>query len=967
MALSWSEIRQRALVFSKEWAHETNEDAEAKSFWDGFFNIFGISRRRVATFEHNVRKLNQKQGFIDLLWKGQILIEHKSRGKDLEKAFEQAKSYLPNLKDHELPRYILVSDFAFFHLYDLEEADETKQKTVFKLSELVNYLPLFGFMAGYEKRVFKEQDPVNVEAALRMGKLHDKLLASGYEGHELEVYLVRLLFCLFADDSHIFEKGIFLESIETRTCEDGSDLAAHLDQLFDVLNKPLDKRFKNLHETYAAFPYVNGRLFEERLPIASFDTEMRNLLLECCALDWGKISPAIFGSLFQSVMNPSERRSLGAHYTSGKNISKLINPLFLDKLWQEFEAIKTNRARLQTFHQKIASLSFLDPACGCGNFLMITYRELRLLEIEVIRALQKGQMVFNIADLVKVDVDQFYGIEYEEFPSQIAQVAMWLVDHQMNQKIAETFGEYYVRLPLKKSATIVHGNALRIDWQSLRKPQSYGLSADQVNVFRAHEPEPHYGQISISAKQINIFASSEQFEQFNPPAPAFDYILGNPPFVGSKMMTEAQRSEIKALFAAVKQNGILDYVAGWYLKAAQYMKMNPSTKAAFVSTNSITQGEQLEPLWLTLLNHHHIHLHFAHQTFKWSNEAKGNAAVFCVIIGFGLIDEPEKWLFEYEHVKAEPLKRLVQKLNPYLIEANNLIVTKRHHPLCDVPQIRFGNQPIDGGYLLLTEQEKEELERIEPLATNFIRRYVGSYEFINNVKRYCLWLKSAQPQELQAMPMVLERLKKVRDFRLSSPRLETQKLAQTPSQFAFISHNDSDYIIIPSVSSERRTYIPIGFLSKKVIASNLCLIIPNASLYHFGMLTSLMHNTWMRYTCGRLKSDYRYSNSIVYNNFPWPELPTKKQIAAIEKAAQGILETRALFPNASLAELYDPLTMPPDLVKAHYILDKTIDASYRSQPFANEAERIAFLFALYERYTLRLFAPIGGKKGKNKP
>lgn len=463
MPLSWNEIKSRAVAFSNKWKDEESEDAEAKSFWDDFFNVFGISRRRVATFEQKVKKIDDKQGFIDLLWKGVILIEHKSRGKDLIKAYNQAKDYFPGLQEKELPRYILVSDFERFNLYDLE--DNTTHQ--FNLSDFVNHVNLFGFIAGYQKRTYKEQDPVNIEAAALMGKLHDKLEAIGYTGHALELYLVRLLFCLFADDTSIFEKGILYDYIDQRTNEDGSDLANHLAQLFQVLNTPKRNRLKNLDESLVAFPYVNGKLFEEHLPIASFDSGMRKLLLDACLLDWGKISPAIFGSLFQSVMNPVERRALGAHYTSEKNILKLIKPLFMDELWQEFENIKESKPKLQKFHDKISKLRFLDPACGCGNFLIIAYRELRLLEMEVVKNLLQNQTVMDISDYFLLDVDRFYGIEYEEFPAQIAQVAMWLIDHQMNMKASETFGEYYVRLPLKKSATIVHGNALRLNWQSL--------------------------------------------------------------------------------------------------------------------------------------------------------------------------------------------------------------------------------------------------------------------------------------------------------------------------------------------------------------------------------------------------------------------------------------------------------------------------------------------------------------------
>lgn len=464
MTLSWNEIRERAIQFSNEWQNTTDEDAEAKPFLEAFFQVFGISRKRVSTFEHRVKKLNDSDGYIDLLWKGTILVEMKSRGKNLDRAFQQALDYTHGLKDHELPKYILVCDFENFRLHDMEE----NTTSAFTLVELVNHVQLFGSLLGYQKKTYKEQDPANIQAAELMGKLHDRLEEIGYSGHPLEVYLVRLLFCLFADDTTIFNKNQLEEFIEQRTSEDGSDLAPKLQELFQVLNTPPEKRFKNLDEQLAEFPYVNGKLFEEILPMASFDSKMRKALLDCCRIDWSKISPAIFGSMFQSVMNPKERRNLGAHYTSEKNILKLIKPLFLDELRDEFEKIKLNRNKLVDFQRRLSKLTFLDPACGCGNFLVITYRELRMLELDVLRQLYKGgQQVFSVSEIIWLNVDQFYGIEYEEFPARIAEVAMWLIDHQMNMVISNEFGEYYIRLPLQKAAKIVHADALETDWENI--------------------------------------------------------------------------------------------------------------------------------------------------------------------------------------------------------------------------------------------------------------------------------------------------------------------------------------------------------------------------------------------------------------------------------------------------------------------------------------------------------------------
>ncbi|MBU6325866.1 MAG: N-6 DNA methylase, partial [Bacteroidetes bacterium] len=558
MILSWNEIKDRALKFSQEWAEAANEEADAKPFLVEFFNVFGITSRRVATFEHRVKKLDDSDGYIDLLWKGTVLIEMKSRGKNLDKAYEQAKAYMHGLKEHELPKYILISDFEQFRLYDLED----DRCTHFRLPELVGNVQHFGFLIGYQKKVYKEQDPANIKAAELMGALHDRLEEIGYTGHPLEVYLVRILFCLFAEDTTIFNKQQFQDFIEQRTREDGSDLAAKMQELFQVLNTPPEKRFKNLDEDLAAFPYVNGKLFEEILPNASFDRQMRQALLNCCYIDWSKISPAIFGSMFQSVMNPKERRNLGAHYTSEANILKLIKPLFLDELWDEFHSVKGNRNKLAEFHKKLSTLQFLDPACGCGNFLIITYRELRLLEFEILKELNpEGQRYFDIGEIVWLNVDQFHGIEYEEFPARIAEVAMWLIDHQMNMLISNAFGQYFLRLPLKKAAHIVHANALRLDWETV-----------------------------VSKEELS-------------------YIIGNPPFIGKSIQKNEQKNDMERVFGGTKGTGILDYVAAWYVKAAQFMQGN-KIEAAFVSTNSICQGEQAGVLWEIMFNFYKIKINF---------------------------------------------------------------------------------------------------------------------------------------------------------------------------------------------------------------------------------------------------------------------------------------------------------------------------------------------------------------------
>lgn len=977
MPLSWNEIKSRALAFTNEWKDEVSEDAEAKSFWDDFFNVFGISRRRVATFEHAVissslspagRGPGVRSGYIDLLWKGVILIEHKSRGKDLVKAFEQAKDYFPGLKEKELPRYILVSDFEKFNLYDLEQHTQH----AFTITQFVDNVHLFGFIAGYEKRTYKEQDPVNMEAALLMGKLHDKLQFIGYEGHHLEVYLVRLVFLLFADDSNIFEKGIFFDYLDLKTSEDGSDLAAHLDQLFQVLNTPDDKRFKNMDESLRAFPYVNGKLFEERLPTAAFDSEMRTILMDCCGLNWDKISPAIFGSLFQSVMDAKARRNLGAHYTSEKNIMKLIKPLFLDELWREFETIKGSKAKLLKYQDKLASLRFLDPACGCGNFLIIAYREIRLIEIEIIKNLLKLQGYreevvrearMDIGVLVKCDVDRFYGIEYEEFPAQIAQVAMWLIDHQMNALVSQTFGEYMVRIPLRKSATIIHGNALRTDWQSLIEPMPW------------EEGEAKY-----------------------------DYILGNPPFVGKHLMNAEQKADMDVIFTGINGAGVLDYVTAWYIKAAQYMQQYnfmaqaegtsieqplrrtlvqdsnvQQTKTAFVSTNSIAQGEQVGILWNELFNRYKIKIHFAHRTFSWSNEAKGNAAVHVVIVGFANFDVAEKKIYEYENIKGEPHEVQAKNINPYLVEAKDVAISSRRKPLCNVPDTLYGSKPVDDGNFFFNDKEKEKFLLSEPKAEKFLKPFLSAKEFLNNENRWCLWLTGVSPSELKALPKVVERVENVRRFRQLSSKQATQKLAVYPTLFAERRQPITNYVLIPLHTSENRNYIPFGFFNPDYIIGNSCTAIPKCTLYHWGVISSAMHMAWIKSVCGRLESRFRYSNDIVYNNYPWPENPTDKQKEAVEKAAQAVLDARAIFQNppsggrgaspsggrgASLADLYDPNTMPPALVRAHQALDKAVDLCYRPQPFPNETKRIEFLFELYDKYTSGLFQ--AAKKAKKK-
>ncbi|KKP59912.1 MAG: hypothetical protein UR64_C0024G0004 [Candidatus Nomurabacteria bacterium GW2011_GWE1_35_16] len=899
--ITLNEIRNRAIIFSKEWEREYSEDAEAKSFWDGFFEVFGISRRRVASFEYHVKKIDGKDGFIDVFWKGVMLAEHKSRGRSLDKAYMQAKDYFPGLKEAELPRYIIVSDFEKIKIYDLEKDKQEE----FLLKDLHKHIDLFGFISGYTTQVYEKEEEASVKAARLMADFHNEIAKTGYSGHDLEVFLVRMLFCLFADDTGIFTKSSFRNYIENRTNIDGSDLGIHLMQIFEILNTPDEKRQITLDEQLAKFPYINGGIFAERIASVSLDTTARLKLINCCSFDWSDISASIFGSLFQGVMNEKERRQLGAHYTSEINIMKVIQPLFLDELYIEFDKVKHDQKKLDIFHMKLSSLKFLDPACGCGNFLVIAYRELRKLELEVLlkkeTAKNAGLRIFGADELSIINVNQFYGIEIEEFPSLVARVAMYLVDHQMNMMFSEKFGHIYARIPLREPASIVNNDALTTDWESV-----------------------------VSKNQLN-------------------YILGNPPFIGARLMGKEQKQIFLDTFENTKGAGNIDFVTAWYEKASKYMQ-GTFIKTAFVSTNSICQGEQVGILWKRLKEKYNITIHFAHQTFKWNNDAPGVAAVYCIIVGFACFDTDKKYLYEYENIKSEPKEKEVKNINAYLVEGEDVFLENRSKPICKVPEIVFGSMPNDGGNFLFTQKEKEEFLEIEPSAEPYIKEMISAKEYLNAEKRYCLWLKDIEPNILRTLPKVLERVENVKKLRSESTREETKELAKTPSLFGEIRQSESDYILIPRVSSDNRDYIPISFFDKEKIAGDTCLIIPNAELYHFGILESEIHMTWVRFVCGRLKDDYRYSNNLVYNNFPWPENVTEEQKKKVEECAQKVLDVRLEFPNSSLADLYDPNTMPPELVKAHTDLDRAVDSCY-GRKFVNKEERIEFLFELYKKYT----------------
>jgi hypothetical protein len=957
--LSWNEVRDRAIRFSREHAGDRSESAEKQTFWNDFFNVFGLRRASLASFEENVRNLKGNKGAIDLLWKGRLLVEHKSFGEDLALAQTQAFTYIEDLtredRWEEIPRFVLVSDFARFVLYDLEPEDQRDLPLFdgrkiaphhFTLAEFPHKIKAFAFMLGQTHVRTDPEDEANEKAYKRMCELHDALKTGALSGHDLERLLVRILFCLFAEDTLIFQPEAFTQFIRQQTREDGADLGARLNELFNWLNKSEADQPLEDTDPFCGFRYVNGGLFNERLDYPRFTRDMRKALLDCCDFQWAKISPAVFGSLFQGVMDDRARRQQGAHYTSERDIMKVLRSLFLDDLSAEWKRLKADRssrrrANQNEFHQRLRSLQFLDPACGCGNFLVLAYRELRALEIEVVRELAAGAGGQQLLPIV--NVDQFHGIEYSEWPVRIAEVALWLMDHQMNQEAGEVFGQPIDRLPLTTSPHIIQANALRKDWNEVL------------------------------------------------PRAQCSFVLGNPPFVGAKFQSDEQRADMDAVAGDVENHGLLDYVTGWYFKAADYIQ-GTRIVVGFVSTNSISQGEQVGTLWNHLFQHSRLKIHFAHRTFTWASEARGKAHVHVVIIGFAAFDSTNKRIYDYADssvgVEVTRLKSPAGKKNetphvvsyketvtvtfaknisPYLVEGTDLAITNRSKPICDVPEIDFGNQPIDGGHFILDAAQRVELLKAEPDAKKFLRLFLGSQEFINGEERWCLWLKDASPGELRDLPEVMKRVEAVRDFRLASKRPATRDLAATPTRFAFVSHPNKPYLLIPSVSSERRQFIPIGFMPKDVITSNLCLIIPDATHFHFGILSSEMHMAWVKQVCGRLESRYRYSNKLVYNNFPWPN-PTPAQRERVDECARAVIAAREphLPPRgmSTLADLYDPLSMPPELVRAHAALDRAVEKCYRPEPFHSDRQRVEYLFSLYEKLTAPLLPVTPKAKGR---
>ena len=839
MRLSWNEIRTRAAAFAREWADATYEKGETQSFYDDFFKIFGVRRRSVARYEEHVKRLDNTSGFIDLFWPSVLLVEQKSAGRDLTAAGVQAATYFDALPERDRPRYQLLCDFQTFELLDRDEREEAR----FALADLPEHVEKFAFIIGVQRRTFRDQDPVNIEAAELMARLHDALKASGYAGDDLERFLVRTVFCLFADDTGIFEpRGVFLEFIEERTTADGTDLGLWMARLFQVLNTPPSRRSRALDEDLVRFPHVNGDLFAEQLRIPDFDSAMRQALLEAAEFDWTPISPAIFGALFQSVMEPADRRAQGAHYTTEKNILKVIEPLFLDDLRGEFRRLQARRdgravADLRKFRDKLGTLRLFDPACGCGNFLIIAYRELRTLEIDVLREIASRATATQLALAVQsvVEVDQFYGIEIGEFPARIAATALWMMDHIMNNRLSLEFGQTYARIPIEKSPHIRNADALEIDWADMLPPEECS------------------------------------------------YVFGNPPFGGSKFQSPGQRAQVRRIAALGGSGGTLDYVTAWFIRAGDYVRRAQPPDGAkpprigFVATNSITQGEQVAQLWPLLLDRRRLEIAFAHRTFAWGSDARGKAHVHVVIIGLDAAGHTprDRRLFAYEHLNGEPLEGIHAVITPYLFDgaalANpHLVVREEGSPVNGMHQLITGSKPIDDGHYIFKAEERSVFLEAEPEAAKLLRPFVGAREYLQGSERWILALHDASPTVLARLPHVRERIAAVRAYRAESKSKPTQQLAETPTIYHVNVRPTAPFLVIPEVSSERREYVPVGWLEPPAIPSNKLRLLPNATLADFALLTSAMHMAWMRAVTGRMKSDYMYSVGVVYNTFPPP-------------------------------------------------------------------------------------------------
>ncbi len=920
-----SEKQQAAAAaeFAKRWQGRGYEKGDSQVFWTELLTeVFGVENPSTfIRFEEQVKIDNTN--FIDVhIPSTKVIIEQKSIGKDLRKGilqsdgsvlnpFQQAKRYSAELPYSDRPRWIVTSNFEQFQVFDMEQPNGEPAEILLK--DLGKEYYRLQFLVDAKSEHLSKELKVSQEAGEIVGRIYDALLKQ-YDDDSpealrwLNILCVRIVFCLYAEDAGIFDRRDqfhdFLVIYEAK------DLRRALRDLFDVLNTPPEKRSKYLQEELAAFPYTNGGLFEEEIEIPQFTEELKQTLLQNASLDfdWSEISPTIFGAVFESTLNPETRRSGGMHYTSIENIHKVIDPLFLNDLRSELDEIlsekieKERNKKLDAYQDKLASLTFLDPACGSGNFLTETYLSLRRLENEVIRERYHGQtMIGAFVNPIKVNINQFYGIEINDFAVTVATTALWISEAQMLAETERTVHQDINFLPLKSYHNIVEGNALRTDWESV-----------------------------VPKEKLN-------------------YIMGNPPFVGNNYMNDSQRADLAPFFP---KNKTLDYVCCWYMKAAAYIE-GTQIRCALVSTNSITQGEQVPLLWKELFNSYGIHLDFAHRTFRWDSEASLKAHVHCVIIGFSSALNNRKKII-YDNGKTIE----ADNINAYLFAASDVFIDSRSKPLCDVPVMRKVNQPTDGGNLLFNQNDYEEFVSKEPEAKKYIRRLIGAKEFINNVPRYCLWLVNISPSELRKMPLVMKRIEAVREMRLASNDAGTRKLAETPHLFRE-TVNPKSSVVVPRVSSERRRYVPMGFIGKDIIVTDAILLIPDATLYHFGILESNVHMAWMRAVCGRLKSDYRYSKDVVYNNFPWP-IPTGEQKAKIEETAQAILDARALYPDSSLADLYDELTMPVELRRAHQNNDRAVMEAYgwKASSHFTESVCVAELFKLYQEIT--------NKESKNK-
>ena len=962
------QIALAAAEFAERWQGKGDEKSESQSFWtDLLQNVFGVEDV-TAFIRYEERVKVDNTNFIDgHIPSTRVLIEQKSITKDLREGirqsdgsvlspFLQAKKYVAGLPLSQHPRWIVTCNFREFLVYDMEQPNgEPAQIFLENLGK--EYYRLM-FLVDVKNEHLSKEEQVSFDAGKIVARIHEALMKQYADDSPealrwLNILCVRIVFCLYAEDAGAFQHDQFHDYLSRYEAE---DMRRALRDLFEVLNTPLDRRSRYLKDDLKAFPYTNGGLFEEEIEIPQFTEELRQVLLQNASLDfdWSEISPTIFGALFESTLNPETRRSGGMHYTSIENIHKVIDPLFLNDLRQELEAIleeKVERQRqkkLLAYQDKLASLTFLDPACGSGNFLTETYLSLRRLENEAIRHYTHGQTQFAWEGLspIKVSIQQFYGIEINDFAVAVATTALWISEAQMLRETEKIIHHDIDFLPLKPYHNIREGNALRMDWNVIDYPSDiptiYTKKAyiipDESNDTKASEPVVPYDELNVVTSDLH-FGKKEDIKRISI---NFDYIIGNPPFVGLSLRTESQQKDMAIVFKGNSRAGRLDYVAAWYKKAANLMH-GTKTKCAFVSTNSIVQGEQVPILWEELFQQGVI-ISFAYRTFPWDSESSQKAHVHCVIIGFAMHAPKEKLLFESGKV------RKVNNINGYLVDADCVFVSLRGKANPNVPKLVQGNKPWDGGNLLLSTDEKDALIAKHPSAISFIHPFVGSYEFINKKKRWCLWLKGIAPNLYRNIPDIMERLARCAEVRRNTKTLAVQDQAETPMLFSQIRQPESDYILVPETSSASRRYIPIGFMPKDVIASNSTLVATNATLYHFGIMTSNVHMAWMRTVCGRLKSDYRYSPSV-YNNFPWPN-PTEEQRQKIAETAQAILDARALYPDSSLADLYDELTMPSELRKAHQDNDRAVMRAYGFDVRTmTETACVAELFKMYQQLT----------------